>query len=131
MIAGPTRTIDSIMAYKNKSKVKRFSPKPKIKKGDRVYVIAGAYKDRERAREVLEVLPEENRAIVDQVNMVKKHTKPTQTNPGGINEVPAPIHISNLMLADPKTGEPSRVGRKLDDKGQLVRFSKKSGEIVK
>ena len=119
------------MAYKNKSRVKRFAPKLKIKKGDRVFVIAGAYKDREKAREVLEVLPEQNRVIVDQVNMVKKHTKPTQNNPGGINEVPAPIHISNIMLADPKTNEPSRVGRKLDENGKLVRYSKKSGEILK
>ncbi len=62
--------------------------------------------------------------------MVKKHTRPTQDNPGGINEVPAPIHISNLMLVDPKSGEPTRVGRKEED-GKLVRYSKKSGEIIK
>jgi large subunit ribosomal protein L24 len=62
--------------------------------------------------------------------MVKKHTRPTQDNPGGINEVPAPIHISNLMLVDPKSGEPTRVGRK-EENGKLVRYSKKSGEIIK
>jgi len=117
------------MAKKNIQK--RFTPKLKIKKGDKVVVIAGAYKDRSRPRDVLEVFPDKNRAIVDGVNMVKKHSKPTQDSPGGINEIPAPIHLSNLMLVDPKTGDPTRVGRKLDDEGKLVRFSKKSGEIVK
>ena len=111
------------------NKVKRFAPKLKVKKGDRVVVIAGAYKDRERVREVLEVFPDKNRVIVEDVNIVKKHTRPTQDNPGGINEVPAPIHISNLMLVDPKSGEPTRVGRKEVD-GKLVRYSKKSGEII-
>ncbi|MCB0559618.1 MAG: 50S ribosomal protein L24 [Lewinellaceae bacterium] len=102
----------------------------KIKKGDKVVVIAGAYKDLDRSREVLEVIPDKNRAVVEDVNMAKKHTKPTQDNPGGINDVPMPIHISNLMLVDPKTGEPTRVGRKVVD-GKLVRYSKKSGEIIK
>ncbi|MCB0569938.1 MAG: 50S ribosomal protein L24 [Phaeodactylibacter sp.] len=102
----------------------------KIKKGDKVVVIAGAYKDRDKVREVLEVFPDKNRVIVDEVNMVKKHNKPTQDSPGGINEVPAPIHISNLMVVDPKTGEPTRVGRKEVD-GKIVRYSKKSGEIIK
>ena len=82
---------------------KKSTHKLKIKKGDRVVVIAGAYKDRTKAREVLEVFPDKNRVIVDQVNLVKKHSKPTQDNPGGINEIPAPIHVSNLMLVDPKT----------------------------
>lgn len=112
-------------------KSKRFAPKPKIKKGDRVVIIAGAYKDLDKPREVLEVFPAKNRAIVDDVNIVKKHTKPTQNNPGGINEIPAPIHISNLMLVDPKTGEPTRVGRKMGEDGKIVRYSKKSGEIIK
>ena len=115
---------------KKPNQQKRFIPKLKIKKGDKVVVIAGAYKDREKVREVLEVIPDKNRAIVDEVNMVKKHTKPSQDNPGGINEVPAPVHLSNLMLVDPKTGEPSRVGRKEVD-GKIVRYSKKSGEIIK
>lgn len=113
-----------------KANQKRFAPKLKIKKGDRVVVIAGAYKDLDTTREVLEVIPEKNRAIVDQVNVVKKHTKPSQTSAGGIIEVPAPVHISNLMLVDPKTGEPTRVGRK-EVNGELVRYSKKSGEIIK
>jgi len=116
------------MAAKNQQK--RFAPKLKIKKGDRVVVIAGAYKDRSKVREVLEVFPDENRAIVDQVNIVKRHTKPTQNSQGGIIEKPAPIHLSRLMLVDPKTGEPTRVGRKLED-GKLVSYSKKSGETFK
>ena len=109
------------------SKTKKF-PKLPIKKGDRVLVIAGADKGAEG--EVLEVFPKKQKAIVDQIKMVKKHTKPTQDNPGGINEIPAPIHVSNLMLIDPKSGEPTRIGRKLVD-GKLVRFSKKSGEIIR
>ncbi len=113
-----------------KNQQKRFAPKLKIKKGDRVVVISGAYKDRNKVREVLEVFPKENRAIVDQVNIVKRHTKPTQNSQGGIIEKPAPIHLSKLMLVDPKTGEPTRVGRKLVE-GKLERYSKKSGEIIK
>ena len=76
------------------------------------------------------VLPKKNRVIVDQVNTVKKHQKPTQDNPGGIIDKAAPIHISNVMLVDPKSGEPTRVGRKVVD-GKIVRYSKKSGEIIK
>ena len=105
----------------NKSN-KRF--KLHIKKGDRVKVIAGASKGSEG--EVMEVQPKKYRAIVDGVNLAKKHMKPTQDNPGGINEVAMPIHISNLMLIDPSSGEPTRVGRKVVD-GKLVRYSKKSG----
>lgn len=108
----------------------RFAPKLKLKKGDKVVVIAGAYKDREKVREVLEVFPSENRAIVEEVNIRKKHRKPTQDQPGGIVDLAAPIHISNLMVVDPKSGQPSRVGRKLDANGKLKRFSKKSGEII-
>jgi len=110
-----------------KSKKTRFAPKFHIKKGDKVMVIAGAYKGEEG--EVLEMFPKKNRAIVDNVNMVKKHSKPVGTNPGGINDIPAPIHLSNLMLLDPKTGEPTRIGRKRVD-GKLVRYAKKSNEII-
>ncbi len=113
---------------KSFSKQDRFQPKLHVKKGDKVRVIAG--KDRGREGEVLEVFPLKNRAVVDQVNMVKKHEKPTNENPGGINEVPAAIHISNLMVIDPSTGEPTRIGRKKVE-GKLVRYSKKSGEIIK
>jgi large subunit ribosomal protein L24 len=107
--------------------LKRFAPKLHIKKGDRVMVIAGSSKG--ESGEVLEVFPDKNRAIVSDLNIVKKHTKATNDNPGGINEMPAPIHVSNLMLIDPKTGAPTRIGRKLVD-GKLKRYSKKSGEII-
>lgn len=107
---------------------KRFAPKLKIKKGDKVKVIAGADKGSEG--QVLEVQPAKNRVVVDGVNIRKKHTKPVNNDPGGIVEINAPIHISNLMLIDPRSGEPTRVGRKLVD-GKLERYSKKSGEIIK
>jgi large subunit ribosomal protein L24 len=107
---------------------KRFAPKLSIKKGDKVTVIAGSNKG--LSGEVKVVFPKENRAIVDGLNLVKKHTKATQDNPGGINEIEAPLHISNLMIVDPKTGEPTRIGRKIVD-GKSVRYSKKSGEIIK
>ena len=112
-----------------KNVTKRFAPKLKIKKGDKVVVIAGAYKDRDKVLEVLEVMPAENRAIVEEVNIRKKHQKPTQDNPGGIIDKAAPIHVSNLMLVD-GSGEPTRVGRKADDNGKMKRYSKKSGEIL-
>lgn len=102
--------------------------KLKIKKGDRVFVNAGAYKGKKG--EVLEVLPLKNKAIVDGVNIAKKHMKPTNENPGGIHEINLPIHISNLSLIDPKSGEPTRVGRKVVD-GKIVRYSKNSGETIK
>ncbi len=107
---------------------KRFAPKLSIKKGDKVMVIAGSNKG--ESGEVKQVFVKDNRAIVEGLNLVKKHTKATQDNPGGINEIEAPIHISNLMVIDPKSGKPTRIGRKLVD-GKLVRYSKKSGEIIK
>ena len=106
----------------------RFAPKIKIKKGDQVVVTAGASKGKKG--EVLEIYPNKNRAIIEEVNIVKKHKKPTHDNPGGIIEMAASNHISNLMLIDPKTGKPTRVGRKVVD-GKIVRYSKKSGEIIK
>ena len=107
---------------------KRFAPKMNIKKGDIVMVTEGASKGKKGR--VLEVYPKKLRALVEGVNMVFKHQKPTNDKPGGIVEIEAPIHISNLMLIDPKSGEPTRIGRKLVD-GKLVRYSKKSGEIIK
>ena len=98
-----------------------------IKKGDRVMVIAGSYKG--MTGEVLQVLPKKYRAVVDGVNVQKKHQKPTNDNPGGIIEQNAPIHISNIMLIDPKSGEPTRIGRK-EENGKSVRYSKKSGETI-
>lgn len=106
----------------------RFAPKLKIKKGDKVQVIAGAYKGTEG--QVLEVMPSKNRAVVDGVNIMKKHVKPMNNEPGGIKEINTSIHISNLMLVDPKSGEATRVGRKVVD-GKLQRYAKKSGEIIK
>lgn len=113
-----------------KASQKRFAPKLKIKKGDKVVVIAGAYKDRSKVVEVLEIFPESNRAVVEEVNIRKKHQKPSQDNPGGIIDITAPIHISNLMLVDPKTGEATRVGRRQESDGKVKRYSKKSGETI-
>jgi large subunit ribosomal protein L24 len=101
-----------------------------IKKGDTVVVNTGTSKG-QKGR-VLEVITKTDRAIVEGVNMMKKHTKPNAESPqGGIIEKEAPVHISNLMLVDPKSGEATRIGRRLDDNGKLVRFSKKSGEEIK
>ncbi|MEY1638609.1 50S ribosomal protein L24 [Tenuifilum osseticum] len=101
-----------------------------IKKGDMVYVISGESKGHQGR--VLSVLVKENRAIVEGANMVSRHTKPNSKNPqGGIIKKEAPIHISNLMLVDPTTGKPTRIGRRLNDQGKLVRYSKKSGEEIK
>ena len=101
-----------------------------IKKGDTVVVITGESKD-QRGR-VLEVYRKTQRALVEGANIVSKHTKPDAQNPqGGIMKKEAPIHISNLMLIDPSSGEPTRIGRKYNDNKKLVRYSKKSGEEIK
>lgn len=101
-----------------------------IKKGDIVIVNTGVNKGQEG--KVLEVFPDKERAIVEGINMVSKHTKPNAESPqGGIIKKEAPIHISNLNVKDPSTGKASRIGRKLNDDGKLVRISKKSGEEIK
>lgn len=101
-----------------------------VKKGDLVYVIAGKYKG-VKGR-VLEVYPKKDRVLVEGVNIVKKHTKPSAKYPnGGIIEKEAPIHISNVMLVDPATGQPTRISRKRDENNKLIRISKKSGEVIK
>jgi large subunit ribosomal protein L24 len=101
-----------------------------IKKGDMVVVNAG--EDKGKQGKVLSVDPTKERAIVEGVNMMKKHTKPSATHPqGGIIEQEAPIHISNLTLIDPSTGAPTKVGRKVQEDGTIVRYAKKSGEILK
>ena len=100
-----------------------------IKSGDTVYVNAG--KDKGKTGKVVKVLVEKNRAIVEGVNMVSKSQKPNAKNPqGGIATMEAPIHISNLNVVDPKTGKPTRIGRRLNENGKLVRYSKKSGEEI-
>lgn len=100
-----------------------------IKKGDTVYVNAGNYKG--QTGKVLSVLVEKQRAVVEGVNIVSKSTKPSAKHPqGGIIKQEAPIHISNLNVVDPKTGKPTRIGRKLGANGKLVRYAKKSGEEI-
>ena len=101
-----------------------------VKKGDTVVVISGNSRGSEG--KVLEVVKEKDRAIVEGVNLVSKHTKPNSKHPqGGIIKQEASIHVSNLMLKEPKTGKPTRIGRKLDSNGKVVRYSKKSGEEIK
>lgn len=107
-----------------------MSVKLHIRKGDTVKVIAGDSKG--QSGKVLEVIVDKNRAIVEGVNMISKHTKPNAKNPqGGIVKQEAPINISNLQLLDPKSGKVTRIGRKEGSNGKLVRYSKKSGEEIK
>ncbi len=104
--------------------------KLKIRKGDLVQVIAGDAKGTQG--KVLEVQIEKNRAVIEGANLVSKHTKPSATNPnGGIVKKEAPIHISNLALVDPKSGKATRVGRKVNSDGKVVRVAKQSGEEIK
>ena len=101
-----------------------------IKKGDTVMVISG--EDKGHSGRVLEVLVKEQRAIVEGLNMIKKHAKPSAKNPqGGIISKEASIHISNLNVVDPKTRKATRIGRRLNENGKLVRYAKKSGEEIK
>ena len=101
-----------------------------IKKGDTVIVNAGD--DRGKQGRVVRVLVSKNKAVVEGVNVVSKSTKPSAKHPqGGIVKMEAPIHVSNLSLIDPKSGKPTRIGRRLDENGKRVRYSKKSGEEIK
>ena len=101
-----------------------------IKKGDTVYVLSG--EDRGKQGRVLSVLVSKQRAIVEGVNVVSKSTKPNAKHPqGGIVKMEAPVHISNLSLLDPKSGKPTRIGYRKNEKGVTVRYSKKSGEEIK
>ena len=102
--------------------------KLKIKKGDKVIVITG--KDKGKTGEVTKVLVQENKVIVSGINMVKRHTKPSQESAGGIISKEMPIQISNVAYVDPKTNKPTRLGIKMDKDGHKVRFAKKSGEVV-
>ncbi|WP_010095755.1 50S ribosomal protein L24 [Ornithinibacillus scapharcae] len=99
-----------------------------VKKGDKVIVISG--KDRGKTGTILEAYPKKDRVLVEGVNMIKKHAKPSQENPqGGILNQEAPIHVSNVMPVDPKSGQPTRVGYEVRD-GKKVRIAKRSGEAL-
>ncbi len=100
----------------------------KIKKGDKVIVIAG--KNKGATGEVLKIIPEKNRAMVRGVNIVKRHTKPTQNDPGGIKEKESPINISNIAFLEQNKNKPTRIGFKFLDDGRKVRFSKLTGEVL-
>ena len=100
----------------------------KIRKGDRVVVTAG--RDKGKTGEVRSVMPEEGRAIVAGVSLVRRHTRQTAQTEGGILSKEAPIHLSNLAIADPKTGKPTRVGFKVLDDGRKVRVAKRSGDLI-
>jgi large subunit ribosomal protein L24 len=100
----------------------------KIKKGDKVVVITG--RDAGKTGEVVQVMPKETRAIVRGVNLVKKHQRQTANQEGGIITKEAPIQLSNLAIADPKDGKPSRVGFKVLEDGRKVRFAKRSGDLI-
>lgn len=103
-------------------------PKFKVKKGDQVVVLTG--RDRGVKGEILQVIKEESRVIVQGVNLVTKHKKPTQFAAGGIERKELPIHVSNVALVDPKSGEATRVGYKVLSDGKKVRVARKSGETI-
>ncbi len=104
--------------------------KPKIKKDDLVLVISG--KSKQKQGKVLQVIKETNRVIIEGLNLVSRHTKPSASSPnGGIIKKEAAIHISNVMLIDPKSGKPTRVGRKENAAGKMVRYAKTTGEEIK
>ena len=99
----------------------------KIKKGDQVIVITG--RDKGKTGEVIQAMPKDSKVVVRGINVVKRHTKPTQENAGGIVSKEQPIHVSNVALIDPKSGKATRVGIKVEN-GQKVRVAKKSGEVI-
>jgi large subunit ribosomal protein L24 len=105
-----------------------MSVKLKIKKGDEVVVLSG--RDRGKKGEVLRVLPKESRVVVQGVNVVKRHSRPKPGDTGGIVEKEAALHVSNVALADPKDGRPTRVGYKLLADGRKVRVARRSGEVI-
>jgi large subunit ribosomal protein L24 len=100
-----------------------------VKKGDQVIVISG--KDKGKKGRILASFPADERVLIEGVNIVKRHTKPNAVNPqGGIIEKEAPIHVSNVSIVDPKTGGPTRIGKKILADGTKVRYAKKSGEVL-
>ncbi len=100
----------------------------KIRKGDKVVVLAG--KDKGRTGEVVKVMPKDDKAVVRGVNLIRRHQKQTQSQEGGIITKEAPIHLSNIALADPKDGKPTRVGFQIQKDGKKVRVAKRSGEVI-
>lgn len=100
----------------------------KIKKGDTVVVLTG--RDKGKSGEVIQILPADNKALVRGINMVRRHQKQTQTQEAGIVSKEAPIHLSNVALADPKDGKPTRVGFKVQDDGTKVRVARRSGDLI-
>ena len=104
------------------------NPKLRIKKGDEVIVITG--KDKGKKGSVLKVVPSTRRVLVQGVNMIKRHTRPTSASPGGIVEKEAMLHISNIAHIDPKLDKPTRVGYRLLENGRKVRYAKLSGEVI-
>ncbi|WP_434051543.1 MAG: 50S ribosomal protein L24 [Roseibium sp.] len=100
----------------------------KIKKGDTVVVLTG--RDKGKSGEVIQILPTDNKALVRGINMVRRHQKQTQTQEAGIVSKEAPIHLSNVALADPKDGKPTRVGFKVQDDGTKVRVARRSGDLI-
>lgn len=107
---------------------KTETAKMKIKKGDQVVILTG--KDKGQKGEVLKAMPKEQRVIVKGINLVKKHSRPTATNPGGINSIEASIHVSNVALVDAKSGKPTRVGIKINADGTKSRIARKSGDVI-
>jgi len=119
------------LVYKKSRQKKERKDRPHkmhITKGDRVRVISGAFKGSEG--DVLRVVPRKNQVIVDGVNIVTKHRKPTGTDEGGIVKFPAPLHASNVMLLDPKSGDPTRIRRQKDKDGTVERLSVRSGQAI-
>lgn len=103
-------------------------PKMKLKKGDKVIVLAG--RDKGKRGEIMKMLRARNRAVVQGVNIVKAHVKPSQAGPGGIVEKELSIHLSNLAVEDPKDGKPTKIGYKILEDGSKVRIARKSGEMI-
>lgn len=121
------------LVYRKSRKTKKTEPRPArhrmpVTKGDTVRVVRGEFTGAEGT--VLRVLPKENRVVVEGVNVVKRHKRATQEAEGGIIQFPAPIHASNVMLLDPKSGEPTRIRRQRDKDGTVERLSVKSGQPI-
>jgi large subunit ribosomal protein L24 len=114
---------------KTKKKLESHNNKLHVKKDDTVIVITG--KDKGKKGRIIAAYPRLNKVLVEGVNIVKRHSKPSQQNPqGGIIEKEAPVHVSNVMLIDPKSNKPTRIGYKMLDNGKKVRVAKRSGEVI-